>query len=374
MGAYAPGVGGEMSRRLRTPVGSPTAQASEDSRTGSRSRTWFALRVLVTISLMGGMVYLADLSQVGAMLDRWAAFGLLGASLALTVTLHLSAIRWQVVLGQSAPDVIHLSRLYFIGWFFSQFLPSSVGGDAARLAGLKFNGIGLGRGGSSILLERLLGLVALLAFLAVGIIVFPALAFQTAEGSTLGLSTRWLLAIAVTGLGGGGALVWLGRRSARVHSLLKEVVGLWQGFVRSPKRVAYAGILSVLVQTGYIATWIVLAWGLGLEIPFLVYFFFVPAVSLAALLPVTVSGLGVREGFTFLALSPLGVGLTEAVTYGLSFYASSLIVGGIGGVAFLRSGLAGAGRRDGDGRPESPYGMTDRRDGGTESLSIHVRE
>ncbi|CAN5738718.1 lysylphosphatidylglycerol synthase transmembrane domain-containing protein [soil metagenome] len=304
-----------------------------------RKGLWLAVRIAVAAALLGGMAWAADFSTATVVLDGSTLLGVLAACLVLVVTLHLSAIRWHVVLGSDDPGVMALSKLYFIGWFFSQFLPSSVGGDAARLIGLRQSGTPLARAGSSIVLERLLGLAALLVFLAAGVMVFPALARLTAEGSSLGLPTRWL----VVGAGVGTVAALVGAvlllRNERFRRLVQDTFSLWQGFLGSKDRLVWAVVLSFLVQAGYILVWVAIAWGLRLAIPLAVHLFFLPAVSLAALLPVTVSGLGVREGFTVLILAPLGVAVPDAVAYGLLFYGCSVVVGGIGGLVFLRSGL-----------------------------------
>src|SRR5690606_1292975 len=60
----------------------------------------------------------------------WARIGVVVLLLLLAVA--LSALRWKLVLGPSAPTLRNLFRIYLIGWFFSLFLPTSVGGDAIR--------------------------------------------------------------------------------------------------------------------------------------------------------------------------------------------------------------------------------------------------
>lgn len=297
------------------------------------------IRVLLTALVLGGLFYLADFSEWTLTLDARLVLGLLLSCGVLVLTLYLSAVRWKVVLTSDPVSTAYLSRLYFIGWFFSQFLPSSIGGDAARVVGLSRSGLGVSRSASSILLERAMGLAALLGFLGIGAVAFPSLAWETAARSSLGVDGPWIwLGAASAGLLFVGLLVF-GSRNRRVRSLLHQFVGLWTEFASSRSAMGRAAGLSVLVQGGYIAAWILLAWAMRVEFPLLVHLFFVPAVSLAALLPVTVSGLGIREGFTVLVLAPFGVPMADAVAYGVSFYVISLMVGGIGGILFLRSGL-----------------------------------
>jgi len=69
---------------------------------------------------------------------------------------------------------------------------------------------------------------------------------------------------------------------------------------------------------------------------------FVPFVSLAAMLPITLSGLGVREGVWVLLLAPLGIAGANAIGFSLSYYAANGIVGILGGVVFAVLGTDAA--------------------------------
>jgi glycosyltransferase 2 family protein len=61
---------------------------------------------------------------------------------------------------------------------------------------------------------------------------------------------------------------------------------------------------------------------------------FVPAVAIAQVLPIGISGLGVREGAFVLFLTPLGVPTEQAIALGLLLYALNLIVSLLGAPAF----------------------------------------
>ena len=72
---------------------------------------------------------------------------------------------------------------------------------------------------------------------------------------------------------------------------------------------------------------------------------FVPAVLIAQVLPISISGLGVREGLFALFLHPLGVPRSQAIALGLLLYLLNLVVSLLGAPAFAvghRSGAAPA--------------------------------
>src|SRR5438093_332209 len=65
---------------------------------------------------------------------------------------------------------------------------------------------------------------------------------------------------------------------------------------------------------------------------------FVPAIAIVQVLPITVGGLGVREGAFALFLVPLGVPEDKALALGLLVYAINLVVSLLGAPAFALSG------------------------------------
>ena len=121
-----------------------------------------------------------------------------------------------------------------------------------------------------------------------------------------------------------------------------EAMQLWRQFRRSPTRIVGAFGVSLVVQGCYILAWLTLAASLGLHVPLRDMLVFVPFVSLAAMLPITLSGLGVREGVWVLLLAPLGIAGANAIGFSLSYYAANGIVGILGGVVFAVLGTDAA--------------------------------
>jgi len=67
-----------------------------------------------------------------------------------------------------------------------------------------------------------------------------------------------------------------------------------------------------------------------------------PAVAIAQVLPISLGGLGVREGAFVLFLGPLGVEASQAVALGLLVYGLNLAVSLLGAPAFAVGGGGGA--------------------------------
>ncbi|HEU5448631.1 MAG TPA: lysylphosphatidylglycerol synthase domain-containing protein, partial [Acidimicrobiia bacterium] len=99
---------------------------------------------------------------------------------------------------------------------------------------------------------------------------------------------------------------------------------------------AAAGIVAV--ATIYQLSPILVAWfatrALGLNLPMAALLAFTPVVAIAQVLPLSLNGLGLREGALVLFLGPLGVSAGQAVAVGLIIYAATLAVSLLGAPAF----------------------------------------
>jgi len=73
---------------------------------------------------------------------------------------------------------------------------------------------------------------------------------------------------------------------------------------------------------------------LGLGLSWTAILAFMPAVAIVQVLPITIGGLGVREGALVLFLHPLGISTQHAIAFGLMVYGINLVVSLLGAPAF----------------------------------------
>jgi hypothetical protein len=84
-----------------------------------------------------------------------------------------------------------------------------------------------------------------------------------------------------------------------------------------------------------ILTQVLLARALGVDVPWSVFFIFVPVVGIVGMLPVSFSGIGIRESGYWFFLSQIGVDRAAAVALGLLSSGVVLATGLSGGLVFL---------------------------------------
>ena len=240
----------------------------------------------------------------------------------------VSALRWKFYTDQlSLPRSLgQLTGFYFIGMYFNLMLPTSVGGDVVRACYLD------GKSGkrvsafASVLLDRLNGLMVLVGLAFVAVLLSP---LDLPAWITISV---WVIAGCTLG---GLASLQIVARLGRLKGTTREQLSTAVRLLGVPRILACTLLLSLLVQ----AANVVIVWLVGqaihAPIPATYYWVMVPMVSLLTLLPVSINGMGVREGATTLFLAPLGVEQGTAFTLAFLWFAVYATVSLLGGLVYI---------------------------------------
>jgi uncharacterized protein (TIRG00374 family) len=302
-------------------------------------------KVGFSIGLLAFLVHRAGLGEMAGVFRSARTSGLIVALLVYAATVMVISLRWQMLLVSQKAHVPFRSTLslYFIGFFFNNFLPTSIGGDIYRAVGA---GQATGRRAvcaASVLVERLMGMlaVATLAILAAVLLVR-----QVADGPIRALA-----------LGFGALIVLLvalffHRRTFHVLETLTGKISLW-GLEKKLLRLSQAldlyrsqraalvavFITSIAYQLLIVVFSYLVGVALDLGISFRYFMLCVPFTVIISLVPISINGVGVREGGYVFLLSKIGHSSSEAVSLSLLIYALSLLVSLIGGLLYLLRGV-----------------------------------
>ncbi len=255
----------------------------------------------------------------------------------MTGSFVLAAWRWQRVLAVfDAPVSLRtLFKHYLAGQFVGNVLPSTIGGDVLRVSRVTKDVGARDVAFASVVLERLTGMVALPFLTLLGFAARPDLLDHG----------RSLVAVLIAG----GTLVVLvvivalaasPRLAGRFadHENWMRYIGVVHVGVdrlrRDPRDAMAAIVAAFAYQLSVIAAVYCAIHVIDLRIPNGAVLAFIPAVAMAQVLPISVGGLGVREGLLAFFLHPLGVPTGQAVAVGLLWYAMTLIVSLLGAPAF----------------------------------------
>lgn len=276
-----------------------------------------------------------DVGDVARRLVEVGPIALIGSIVTLVVLQFPAALRWMVILrtlGYSLGLRTTLT-LVLIGQFFSQVLPSSIGGDAVRIWEVHRVGLPGAVAISSVLIDRIVGLMGLVILV---VMTQPVLLTLIADRM---VENGVLLLIALSCVGVALALVldrftqtWLEFRPFRMIAALSRDL---RSVLLNPRAATATLVISVCYQAGAAAVAYILANSLGLSVGFLACLAIVPLAGLATLLPISIAGWGLREtAFVFL-FGLIGIPASQALALSILFGLLNLIAALSGAVAWL---------------------------------------
>jgi glycosyltransferase 2 family protein len=297
------------------------------------------VRIAISAAILGGLAAKTDWNQVSAAIRglRWSLA--LGAFLVLIAAQIVSAVRWQWLARPLGFDgsLWRYINAYFVGMFFNLLLPTSVGGDAIRAVYLNARSGCKVAAVLSVLLDRLSGLLVLLAVACVATIVCPVplpawvkLAVGgAAAAAVIGLSiSPWMTTVvARLDVAGDGRWHRLLGKVSRLAASMRSAMSVYR---REPRLIVSSTALSAIVQASSVLQVGLLGMAIGLDVPWAVYGVAAPMVALLTLLPVSLNGMGVREAGMVVFLAPAGVSSEKAMMVAFLWFLAQTAAGLLG--------------------------------------------
>jgi uncharacterized membrane protein YbhN (UPF0104 family) len=270
--------------------------------------------------------HVADGREALRLLRNADPWWLAAAVAALTVQTVLSALRWRLTAGQLgiAVGVRMAVREYYLSQILNQSLPGGMLGDAARAVRSRAQA-GLARAGQAVVLERLMGQIVMFLVLAGAFLATWARPGGLDWPPAIALPVWMLLAAGfsapVVVLAAGHLPGLAGRMAARLSEIVRE--GLTGGGTLG-RQIA----LSIGTAACNLAAFAFAAAAIGVTLPIATVLAVVPIVLFAMLVPLSISGWGLREGAAA-ALFPLAgataaEGFATSVAFGLAFLVAVL--------------------------------------------------
>lgn len=258
-------------------------------------------------------------------------------------TQSISTFRWSVILKKDV-DIPYrrLLSIYFIGMYFNNFLPTMVGGDLVKGYYLyrytKKGDVSL----ASIFMDRYSGFFALM--------VITSLALATGYPLIRGTGLPGFFVLLIGGFFVMSLVIWIGPLHSWVMKLLARIhfyginrkietfYGVLMGYKSHGDILLKIFVCSVLVQGGVIIGYWFLGKGLGMNVGLSYFFLFIPLTTAVAMLPISLSGLGIREGAFVFLFTKAGATQEQALTLSLMWFVIMALVSIIGGVEYVRLG------------------------------------
>lgn len=311
------------------------------SATPVRKHKWWVvlLRAGVTLGALSYLVYSVDWQRLDEVLAHVDLRYIYLPPLAMLLAFLFASFRWSLLLNafKQKQGVLFSYKYYLIAHFYGLILPGVIGGDAVRIT---LSARGKGRQLSvvilSIMLERALGMIMILLL---GAIALLTLQDEALARLNLPVSQKTISILGIIGLSGVLALFVMMRKlpvglitpkpsDSKAVATLRNVLEKLQSL---PFHIFLLGAsLSCLFQFMDIVTTWLLGLTMGIDVSFTVYLVVMPIVYISTVLPISIGGLGVREGVLSLLLNSFGVVLSLAVLLAFAIYLNRLLIGLIG--------------------------------------------
>lgn len=251
----------------------------------------------------------------------------------------LSVLKWKKLLLIHNIDLPfkQLYLYYLMGTFFNNFLPSAIGGDIIRVFYLKRATNKFAEITSSIIMERLTGLLALIFIFAFSVILNLSFIYQIPYINYIIISIVFTLTIMFFLLNNGGINKIISKFKF-LTPLIKKIIELSEALFnyRYHKKVlVLTFIISIIfVLFGVFATYIYFL-AIGIKIPILRLILIYTIIQLIGILPISINSLGVSEGAFIILYGLIGISSVDSLTVALLGRILMMVVSLSGGVVYI---------------------------------------
>lgn len=280
---------------------------------------------------MLGAVKLADWRWLGA-----------GVGVFFLCTIVATA-RWKILL---AVQNIHMTwlrtwQLFMIGMFFNLFMLGSTGGDVVKMF-LTMREARDNKAAAllSVFMDRVIGMLALI-FLSVGFLYFRYDLLNHAEGSSTLLNLLlWLLGAALITILGMFAVSGLGwvhylPQWTPLRGRIVEISAACHMYAKGWRLTIWALLISFPLFGMFFTTFYCAARAFTDQLGMVDIFSVMPIVAVITAIPISVSGIGLRESLFVSLLAPFGVGAAIATLISVTGFLINTLGSLAGGIIFL---------------------------------------
>ena len=297
-------------------------------------------RFLVSFGILIYLIKILDWQHLASLVPQFRLQYIWIAPILLLLGFYCLAIRWCLILPYFGVSLSTTESFiyYLVGNFYNILMPGAIGGDVIRIGicAVKQKKP-VTKIATTVFLERVFGL---LIVLLIGTVALLSLSDDWHQKLGEPLTLSFLLFC--VGILGSAIASWLLLRVIPLESLksrlqnvpiLSVLLNLFQLIQQIPLLILLTALFfNFLSQAFDIIASYFLAKTMLIELPLLVFFVVIPIVYLSTALPISLGGLGVREGVLAFLLAKLGIANSDAVSFSLLLYLNRVLISLIGGI------------------------------------------
>ena len=303
-------------------------------------RTSYLLKLCISLSIIGLIVTQIDWRTFLTTLKKGDVLLLTTAFALLWVERAWAVVKWNFLLRTQGTVISWwtLFSIYNIGAFWGLFLPSSLSTDVVRGYYLSKNIRDMEMSAASVVVDRMMGLFSLL-FLCLVSVAFYSSKLQSSIVTHVVISSLFFLALAI-GVHLEAVPDLLERTVSffNSHSLGKKLIGMHRAFLKFKK---YPGILicsfffSLVLQLIRVVTIYITARAFDIDADIVTFFIVVPITVIIIMIPISVGGLGVREGAFVSLFGLMGISVNQSFLISGTNSVMVTIIGLMGGIFYI---------------------------------------
>jgi uncharacterized protein (TIRG00374 family) len=300
-------------------------------------------KAIVSVSLIAYLISRVGTGEILNIISGVNLYLLIVAFSLCIFGIFVRSLKWRILL-TSKKIVIPINRaftIYFIGTFFNNILPSSIGGDLFRAYELsKFCGSAV-ESISSIIVERLTGIITLTMIASAAILIgyndvqktgtIPIVLFLIGFLGIFSLllynESAWLKIKKISFIE--HLLIRL-----NIESKVNRLYDAINAYGKKKNIIIRSFGLSLIFQiiTPIIHYFVSLA--LEIDIDIIYFYIFSPIIACILLIPISVQGIGIREAASVFFYTRVGATEAEAISISIAVYTLVLATGLIGGMIY----------------------------------------
>lgn len=300
------------------------------------------LKILVAIALLSWFLIKSDLNKVFANIANLSINILFAALLINFIYIIIKSFRWRLFLPQYS--LAKLFKLSLICQFYTIFSFGQFAGEAAKIYILGKGRENSGQIAMSVLIDKVCGIIGPVIIAIFGLIFTKIILPKSLIWTFIIMVIICLILIFSVRLPlfyqalSGFFVNWLkrSRRFVGLINLFIKTIEAWYIYSKQIRIILASIFLSVILQLLSIGIYMILSSGFAIPVSFFDWCWLSSIISGLLVLPITIGGLGVREGSLVGLLGFFAIAPEKALALSFSLFGVQLFFAVIGGLVETR--------------------------------------
>jgi len=285
------------------------------------------IKLIISFALVAFLIKRIGISSIIEEISSVSILWICFALLIFLISHFIGSYQWWLLL-RYEDIAIKLSKavgFYFVGLFFNNFLPSSLGGDLFRMFDInKYSSKGTSAV-SSVIIDRFMGFFVLSCFavLAFPMIIIENLMYRQYIMYFIVFIGIWIFILFLFfNKKFAKPFAWIYEKLAPegIHLKTREIYRKIHTFGRSRSLFLKLILISIVIQSLRISMHYLVSRSMGVNVSFKYFFFIIPFIAIMSSLPISIGGIGIRESIGMILFNAIA-GIQNDIAVSIEFLA-----------------------------------------------------